>query len=74
MLCSLAVLPFLLTALCLLAWPASAQVGSAPLIAAQKQGLAALAYLDGEWRGSAWYRDQTGKRYDMIHTERIGPQ
>jgi hypothetical protein len=44
------------------------------LIAAQKQGLAALAYLDGEWRGSAWYRDQTGKRYDMIHTERIGPQ
>lgn len=72
MLRSLAMLSFLLSALCLPAWPASAPADPAPLIAAQKQGLAALAYLDGEWRGAAWYRDQTGKRYDMIHTERVG--
>ncbi|HSL24163.1 MAG TPA: hypothetical protein VK886_21695 [Vicinamibacterales bacterium] len=43
-----------------------------PRIAAQKEAMARLAFLDGTWRGPASMNTQTGK-HTMTQTERIGP-
>lgn len=69
----------LLTA-ALLGSPAAAQPGSAPdlaagpwdpptRIAAQREAMKALAFLDGEWRGTARADEAPG---EMRHTERVG--
>jgi hypothetical protein len=57
-----------------LALPASAQQAHDPaaMIAAQREALAATAMLNGTWRGTAWQLDPTGKRHDMVQTERSG--
>ncbi len=41
-------------------------------MAAQKAALAPLSRLDGEWRGTAWIADRTGKRTVLVQTERAG--
>ena len=45
---------------------------SAALIAAERDAMSKLAYMDGVWRGPAWTLTQTG-RHDITQTERIGP-
>jgi hypothetical protein len=41
-------------------------------IAAERDAMTRLAYMDGVWRGAAWTVLPTG-RHDIIQTERIGP-
>jgi hypothetical protein len=43
------------------------------LIAAQKEAMAPLAYMDGVWRGPAWTILQSGEKHNITQTERIGP-
>lgn len=54
--------------------PASAQrpPDVAENIAAQKAAQKATAMLDGTWRGTAWQLDPTGKKHEMVQTERSG--
>jgi hypothetical protein len=54
--------------------PAHAQMppDAAASIAAQKEAQTATAMLNGTWRGTAWQMDPTGKRHDMVQTERSG--
>jgi hypothetical protein len=61
-------------AVLLLCPPAFAQAppGPAALIAAQREGMAPLAMMDGVWRGTAWTMTPAGRR-DVVHTERVGP-
>ncbi len=41
-------------------------------MAEQKTALAPLSRIDGEWRGTAWIADRTGKRTVLVQTERVG--
>ena len=45
----------------------------ATLIAAQRQALAPLAFMDGVWRGPAWTILASGQKHSITQTERIGP-
>ena len=46
---------------------------SATLIAAQKEAMVPLAYMDGVWRGPAWTILPSGEKHNITQTERIGP-
>jgi hypothetical protein len=65
-----------LAALCLIlaASPAVAQNRHDPAVrvAAQREAMARLAFMDGVWRGPAWSLTPQG-RHDIVQTERIGP-
>ena len=56
-------------------WPAAAQGPPDPaaLIAAQRDAMVRLAYMDGVWRGPAWTILDSGKKHSITQTERIGP-
>src|SRR6185295_15264103 len=43
------------------------------LIAAQKEAMAPLAFMDGVWRGPAWTILPSGEKHSITQTERIGP-
>jgi hypothetical protein len=45
----------------------------AALIAAQREGMAALQSMDGVWRGPAWIVLPSGEKREFVQTERIGP-
>ena len=45
----------------------------AALIAAQREAMAPLAYMDGVWRGPAWSMTPKGEKHNITQTERIGP-
>lgn len=45
----------------------------AATVAAQKEALAKLSFLDGLWRGSAWTISPSGERHTATQTERVGP-
>ena len=45
----------------------------AALIAAQREGMARLAMMDGVWRGPAWSLQPNGQKHNITQTERIGP-
>lgn len=45
----------------------------AALISAQQKALTALAFMDGEWRGTAWTVVGSGEKHTITQTERIGP-
>lgn len=45
----------------------------AATLAAQRQALAPLAWMDGEWRGEARSTGMDGKKRVVLQTERIGP-
>jgi hypothetical protein len=45
----------------------------AAMIAAQREAMVPLAYMDGVWRGSAWTMLPSGQRHNITQTERIGP-
>jgi len=42
------------------------------LIAAQREAMFPLAFMDGVWRGSAWTILPSGQKHTITHTERIG--
>jgi hypothetical protein len=44
-----------------------------PLIAAQKEAMAPLKYMDGVWRGPATTVRPGGEKHTITQTERIGP-
>src|SRR5881392_3660701 len=43
------------------------------LIAAQREAMAPLAFMDGVWRGPAWTILPSGQKHTITQTERIGP-
>ena len=43
------------------------------LIAAQREAMTRLAYMDGAWRGPAWTIRPSGEKHEITQTERIGP-
>ena len=43
------------------------------LIAAQREGMAPLAYMNGVWRGPATTTLPSGEVHNITQTERIGP-
>ena len=45
----------------------------ATLIAAQREAMAKLSFMDGIWRGTAWTILPSGVKHTITHTERIGP-
>ena len=45
----------------------------AALIAAQREAMASLAFMDGVWRGPAWTILPSGEKHNITQTERIGP-
>jgi len=55
--------------------PALAQEQPSPaaLIAAQRDAMVRLAYMDGVWRGPAWTILPSGEKHTITQTERIGP-
>lgn len=57
------------------ALPSAAQFGPDPaaLMAAQKEAMAPLAYMDGVWRGPATVMQADGGKVTFTQTERIGP-
>ena len=65
----------LLMTMAVAALTASAQQrpDTAALIAAQRQAMAALAMMDGVWRGPAWSITPSGEKHNITQTERIGP-
>lgn len=55
-----------------IAAPVVAQyVDPAPRLAAQRQAMARLAFMDGIWRGPAWSLTPGGRR-ELVQTERVG--
>jgi hypothetical protein len=44
-----------------------------PLLAAQREAMAALKSMNGVWRGSAWTLRPSGEKHSIVQTERIGP-
>ena len=45
----------------------------AALIAAQREAMVALSFMDGVWRGPAWTILPSGEKHTITQTERIGP-
>lgn len=45
----------------------------AALMAAQREAMAQLAFMDGVWRGAAWSILPSGQKHTFTQTERIGP-
>ncbi|MEK6334563.1 MAG: DUF1579 domain-containing protein [Acidobacteriota bacterium] len=43
------------------------------LLKAQREAMAALSFMDGAWRGSAWAIAPTGEKRNLTQTERVGP-
>ncbi len=52
--------------------PAQTRGDPAALIAAQREAVAKLAFLDGVWRGPAWTVLPSGEKHDVTQTERVG--
>jgi hypothetical protein len=50
-----------------------ARPNPAALIAAQREAMAPLAFMDGVWRGPAWTILPSGEKHTITQTERIGP-
>src|ERR1700724_3302805 len=49
------------------------QPSPAALIAAQREAMVRLAYMDCVWRGPAWTNLPSGEKHNITQTERIGP-
>lgn len=49
------------------------QPDMAAVMAAQRQALAELDFMDGTWRGPAWTVLPSGEKHTITQTERIGP-
>jgi len=53
--------------------PAQERPSATALIAAQRDAMLRLAYMDGVWRGPAWTILPSGEKHTFTQTERIGP-
>ena len=53
--------------------PPQEQPSPAALIAAQREAMVRLAFMDGVWRGPAWTIMPSGEKHNITQTERIGP-
>jgi hypothetical protein len=53
--------------------PGQGRPDPAALIAAQREAMAPLAFMDGVWRGPAWTILASGEKHNITQTERIGP-
>lgn len=64
-------------ALSLASLPSAADAQGRPdpaaAVAAQKEALAKLSFLDGLWRGPAWTISPSGEKHTVTQTERVGP-
>src|SRR5262245_5718414 len=45
----------------------------ATAMAAQREAIARLAFIDGVWRGTAWTILPSGEKHTITQTERVGP-
>ncbi len=65
----------LMLAAMLVATPAIAQQrpDAKQLMAAQKEAMAKLAFMDGVWRGPAVTTQPNGDKHEVTQTERVGP-
>jgi hypothetical protein len=45
----------------------------ATLLAAQREAMQRLSFMDGVWRGPAWTLSPSGEKHNLTQTERIGP-
>lgn len=63
-----------LLTLTVLGTPAAAQgpPDAAATLAAQRAAMERLAFLDGEWRGTAWTLAPSGDKHTLTQTERVG--
>lgn len=63
-----------LAAALVLTLPAAAQAppDAESRIAAQKEAMERIAFLDGEWRGTAWTLTPSGEKERLTQTERVG--
>ena len=52
---------------------AQERASPATLIAAQREAMLRLAFMDGVWRGPAWTILPSGEKHSITQTERIGP-
>lgn len=46
---------------------------TAAQIAAQREGMKTISFMDGVWRGPAWTVMPSGEKHNITQTERIGP-
>lgn len=53
--------------------PAQGRPNPELLLAEQRKAMAALAFMDGQWRGSAWTLLPSGEKHLITQTERVGP-
>src|SRR3954466_1846500 len=56
-----------------LAVSAQSRPDPAAIIAAQRDAMKPLAFMDGVWRGTAWTILASGQKHTITQTERIGP-
>ncbi len=63
----------LLLAFAALPVPAQGRPNPELLQAEQRKAMAALAFMDGTWRGSAWTLLPSGEKHTLTQTERVGP-
>ncbi len=64
---------FMTVAVLACASPAPAQVADPAVLAAQRERMAALDWMNGEWVGTAEIMTAPGQYRTIRHTERIGP-
>ncbi len=57
---------------CPTAW-AQGQESTAEMNAKLKAAMRQFSFMNGNWRGTAWTLDPSGKRHEVVQTERVGP-
>jgi len=62
----------LLSASLALAAPVQSKNDTASRMAAQRDAMKSLAFMDGAWRGNAWSLLPSGEKYTVTQTERVG--
>lgn len=71
--CSLRTTVLLAAAATAIGAVAQTRPDSATMLAAQREAMQSLAFMDGVWRGPAWTLLPSGEKHNITQTERIGP-
>lgn len=71
--CSLRASVLLAAAATAIGAPAQTRPDPATMLAAQREAMQPLAFMDGVWRGPAWTLLPSGEKHNITQTERIGP-
>ena len=66
--------PALIVLIMMAVWSGASSQGQDPTttIAAQREAMKALAFLDGAWRGQTWTLLPSGEKHNLTQTERVG--